>query len=111
MRYALCAGPRRERKLKRRASRLKVFSELLGQRARNSWCGQNRIGFIFVPPEHRGLGHARRIVRALIASILEEDAIPCLFTERGNPVSNRLYTGLSFVRSEYLVHLTPSARS
>ena len=78
----------------------------MGQRARTSWCGQNRIGLIFVPPEHRSHGHARRMVRSLIASILDDEAVPCLFTDRSNPISNRLYTGLSFVRSEYLVHLT-----
>ena len=81
----------------------------LGQRARNSTVGQNRIGLIYVPPDHRSRGHAHRIVNSLVGSVLTEDAIPCLFTDRSNPISNRLYADLSFVRTEFLVHLHPSA--
>ena len=81
----------------------------LGQRARNSKVGQNRIGLIFVPPEHRSRGYAHRIVNSLVSSVLAEDAVPCLFTDRSDPISNRLYAHLSFVRTEFLVHLQPSA--
>ncbi|MEE2680786.1 MAG: GNAT family N-acetyltransferase [Planctomycetota bacterium] len=77
----------------------------MGQRQRVSWSGQNRIGLLFVPPEQRSTGHARRVVRGLVASIQEEGAVPCLFTQRENPISNRLYKGMSFARTEYLVHL------
>ncbi|MAJ45966.1 MAG: hypothetical protein CBC35_01540 [Planctomycetes bacterium TMED75] len=79
----------------------------LGQRARSSTVGQNRIGLIFVPEEHRGHGHAKQLVRALVGEVLSEGAIPCLFSDRKNPISNRLYSGLSFIESDSLVHLAP----
>ena len=80
----------------------------LGQRARQSTIGQNRIGLVFVPRKHRGQGHARRLVRSLVESVLAEGAVPCLFADRKNMITNRLYESLSFVESDSLVHLEPT---
>jgi GNAT superfamily N-acetyltransferase len=59
--------------------------------------GVARIAPVFTPPERRGRGYAGATVAALSQRILDEGAVPCLFTDQDNPTSNRLYARLGYV--------------
>ncbi len=58
--------------------------------------GAARIAPVFTPAEHRGRGYAGNAVAALSQRILDAGAVPCLFTDRANPTSNRLYAALGY---------------
>lgn len=54
------------------------------------------IGPVFTPAEHRGHGYAGWVVATCSAEVLAAGAIPFLFTDQANPVSNRLYESLGY---------------
>jgi GNAT superfamily N-acetyltransferase len=58
--------------------------------------GVARIGPVFTPPEQRGHGYAGATVAALAQMALDAGAVPCLFTDQANPVSNALYARIGF---------------
>jgi len=58
--------------------------------------GAARIGPVFTPAEHRGHGYAAAAVAQVSQLLLDEGSRPCLFTDQGNPVSNRLYERLGY---------------
>lgn len=58
--------------------------------------GVARIGPVYTPASHRGHGYAAAAVAAVSCRLQAEDARVCLFTDRGNPVSNPLYQRLGF---------------
>ncbi|MEC8560825.1 MAG: GNAT family N-acetyltransferase [Planctomycetota bacterium] len=80
----------------------------IGQRARTSSAGQNRIGSVYVDPAHRRRGLGASVVMSLVGEILAEGAVPCLFTQQSDPASNGLYRTLDFTETERLVHLEPT---
>ena len=82
----------------------------IGQRARTSSAGQNRIGSVYVDPGYRRRGLGASVVMSLVGEILAEGAVPCLFTQQADPASNGLYRTLDFTETERLVHLEPSIR-
>ena len=58
--------------------------------------GVCRIGPVFTPKEHRGLGIASYVVGELTRTGLEAGHRMCLFTDQANPVSNRIYERLGY---------------
>lgn len=58
--------------------------------------GAARIAPVYTPPEHRGRGYARNTVAALSQRILDGGDVPCLYTDRANPTSTRLYASLGY---------------
>lgn len=58
--------------------------------------GVARIGPVYTPPEHRGLGYASAAVAQVSRSTLDSGARVCLFTDQANPVSNRIYERIGY---------------
>ncbi len=70
------------------------------------------IGAVYTPPEVRGRGYATALVAALSRRMLGEGRTFCtLFTDRANPVSNRIYARIGYEPLADHVHLAlePSA--
>ena len=55
-----------------------------------------RIGPVFTPREHRRRGIASYVVGELTRRGLEAGHRMCLFTDRDNPTSNKIYAGLGY---------------
>lgn len=60
--------------------------------------GSSRIGPVYTPPEHRGRGYAAWVVALLTQQILDAGARPCLYTDQANPISNKVYERIGYVR-------------
>ncbi|WP_129783660.1 GNAT family N-acetyltransferase [Promicromonospora panici] len=58
--------------------------------------GVVRIGPVYTPPEHRGHGYASALVAEVAQRVLDAGHRVCLYTDRDNPVSNRVYAGIGF---------------
>lgn len=58
--------------------------------------GVSRIGPVYTPKEHRGAGIASYVVGELTRRGLADGVRMCLFTDRANPVSNRIYERLGY---------------
>ncbi|HEY4465366.1 MAG TPA: GNAT family N-acetyltransferase [Streptosporangiaceae bacterium] len=59
--------------------------------------GLVRVGPVYTPPEHRGLGYAGAVTAAVSRAALEAGAREVvLFTDLGNPTSNALYRRLGY---------------
>jgi GNAT superfamily N-acetyltransferase len=58
--------------------------------------GVSRIGPVYTPREHRGRGIASYVVGELTRRGLEAGHRMCLFTDRANPTSNKIYAGLGY---------------
>jgi GNAT superfamily N-acetyltransferase len=58
--------------------------------------GSARIGPVYTPPERRGHGFAAAATAEATRQILEYGAIPVLFTDLNNPLTNRLYPRLGY---------------
>lgn len=58
--------------------------------------GVSRIGPVYTPQEHRGRGIASHVVGELTRRGLEAGHRMCLFTDRANPTSNKIYAGLGY---------------
>jgi GNAT superfamily N-acetyltransferase len=71
--------------------------------------GVSRIGPVFTPRELRGRGIASYVVGELTRRGLEAGHRMCLFTDRANPTSNKIYAGLGYEpvvdMAEHLVRL------
>jgi len=71
--------------------------------------GVSRIGPVYTPREHRGRGIASYVVGELTRRGLEAGHRMCLFTDRANPTSNKIYAGLGYEpvvdMAEHLVRL------
>lgn len=56
-----------------------------------------RVGPVYTPPEHRRLGYASALVAELSARRLAAGRRFCfLYTDLGNPTSNRIYTAVGY---------------
>jgi len=60
--------------------------------------GVSRVGPVYTPPEHRGLGLASYAVGELTRRQLAEGVRMCLFTDQANPTSNKIYEALGYER-------------
>lgn len=73
--------------------------------------GVSRIGPVYTPREHRGRGLASYVVGELTRRGLEAGRRMCLFTDRANPTSNKIYAGLGYEpvvdMAEHLVVVRP----
>lgn len=58
--------------------------------------GVSRIGPVFTPKEHRGRGIASYVVGELTRRGLDAGTRMCLFTDRDNPTSNKIYEALGY---------------
>lgn len=58
--------------------------------------GVARIGPVFTPRERRGQGFASAAVGAVTQLLLDKGLRVCLFTDQGNPTSNRVYEALGY---------------
>jgi len=56
-----------------------------------------RIGPVYTPPEHRGVGYASNLVAAATQEQLDGGrSFVFLFTDRANPTSNHIYEAIGF---------------
>lgn len=61
--------------------------------------GTSRIGPVYTPPEHRNRGYATTAVAAVSQLLLDRGVERCmLFTDLANPISNRIYAAIGYVR-------------
>lgn len=58
--------------------------------------GVARVGPVYTPTEHRGIGYASRAVAEVSRLILDSGTRPCLFTDQANPTSNRIYQAIGY---------------
>lgn len=58
--------------------------------------GVARIGPVYTPREHRGRGIASHVVGELTRGGLAAGTRMCLFTDRDNPTSNKIYEALGY---------------
>ena len=58
--------------------------------------GVARIGPVYTPPEARGHGYGSSATAAATQDILDDGAVPCLYTDLANPTSNRIYQALGY---------------
>lgn len=77
--------------------------------------GVSRIGPVYTPREHRGRGIASYVVGELTRRGLEAGHRMCLFTDRANPTSNKIYAALGYEpvvdMAEHLVRLPATSWS
>lgn len=75
--------------------------------------GVGRIGPVFTPREFRGRGIASHVVGELTRRGLDAGHRMCLFTDRDNPTSNKIYAGLGYEpvvdMAEHLVVVSKTA--
>jgi uncharacterized protein len=65
------------------------------------WAGPTpngaRVNFVYTPPPFRGRGYASACVAALSQGLLDSGRrFTCLFTDLGNPTSNRIYQAIGY---------------
>lgn len=59
--------------------------------------GASRIGPVYTPPEARRHGYGSAATSAASRDILDDGAVPCLYTDLVNPTSNKIYQALGYV--------------
>ena len=58
--------------------------------------GVSRIGPVYTPPEHRGRGYGSAVTARAAFDILDNAAVPVLYTDVENPTSNKIYRAIGF---------------
>lgn len=58
--------------------------------------GVVRVGPVYTPREHRGHGYASAAVAQVTRRVLEAGDRACLFTDRANPTSNKIYAAIGY---------------
>jgi GNAT superfamily N-acetyltransferase len=72
--------------------------------------GCARIGPVYTPPEHRGRGYGSAVTAAATRDVLDEGAVPVLFTDLANPTSNAIYQRLGYRPVQDYVSVAVGAR-
>lgn len=67
--------------------------------------GAARLGPVYTPPELRDRGFGSAVTAAATRDVLDDGAIPVLFTDLSNPVSNAIYPRLGYYPVEDHVRL------
>jgi predicted GNAT family acetyltransferase len=70
-----------------------------------------RVGPVYTPPEHRGLGYAGAVTATVSRAALDAGACEVvLFTDLANPVSNALYRRIGYqpVSDRAVLSFTPA---
>ena len=62
--------------------------------------GSARVGPVYTPPGYRGHGYGSAVTAAATADVLAVGAVPVLFTDLANPVSNAIYPPLGYYAVE-----------
>lgn len=62
--------------------------------------GSARVGPVYTPPAERGHGYGSAVTAAATRDILDDGAIPVLFTDLANPTSNKIYQALGYTAVE-----------
>lgn len=75
---------------------------------RRVMAGSARVGPVYTPPQRRGRGYGSAVTALATRSILDEGAVPVLFTDLANPTSNKIYRALGYqpVEDRVIVLLT-----
>ena len=64
------------------------------------------VGFVYTPPEQRGLGYGSEITAKLSQKLLDEgNSYICLFTQLSNPTSNKIYQNIGYKWCEDFSHV------
>jgi hypothetical protein len=58
--------------------------------------GVARIGPVYTPPAQRARGYGSAITARVARAIVEDAAVPVLYTDRANKTSNRIYQAIGF---------------
>jgi predicted GNAT family acetyltransferase len=58
--------------------------------------GVSRVGPVYTPPAWRGRGYGSAATAAATRAILDEGAVPCLYTDLANPTSNKIYRAIGY---------------
>lgn len=58
--------------------------------------GVTRVGPVYTPRERRGRGYASAAVARVSRLVLEQGVRACLFTDRANPTSNKIYAAIGY---------------
>ncbi len=58
--------------------------------------GVSRVGPVYTPPELRGHGYGSAATAAATRDVLDDGAVPVLFTDLANPTSNKIYQRLGY---------------
>ncbi|TDU90702.1 FR47-like protein [Kribbella voronezhensis] len=58
--------------------------------------GATRVGPVYTPPEYRGHGYASALTAHVTDQILATGSKACLFTDRANPTSNKIYATIGY---------------
>jgi GNAT superfamily N-acetyltransferase len=69
--------------------------------------GSARIGPVYTPQSARGHGYGSAVTAAATRDILDEGALPVLFTDLANPTSNKIYQRMGYrpVEDRVIVNL------
>ena len=67
--------------------------------------GVSRIGPVYTPAEARGHGYGSAATAVATRDTLADGAVPVLFTDLGNPTSNRIYQRLGYYPVEDRAHV------
>ncbi len=67
--------------------------------------GSARIGPVYTPVEYRGHGYGSALTAAATQDVLDDGAVPVLFTDLANATSNHIYEVLGYERVEDRVEL------
>ena len=58
--------------------------------------GSARVGPVYTPPRHRGQGYGSAVTAVATQDVLDDGAVPVLFTDLANPTSNAIYQRLGY---------------
>jgi predicted GNAT family acetyltransferase len=58
--------------------------------------GSARVGPVYTPPQHRGQGYGSAVTAVATQDVLDDGAVPVLFTDLANPTSNAIYQRLGY---------------
>jgi GNAT superfamily N-acetyltransferase len=67
--------------------------------------GSARIGPVYTPAEHRGRGYGSAVTAAATQDVLNDGAVPVLFTDLANATSNHIYRELGYTPVEDRVEI------
>lgn len=57
-----------------------------------------RVSGVYTPPAERGRGYAAALTAALSQAVLDRGQFCCLFADAANPLTNRIYQRIGYVR-------------
>lgn len=67
--------------------------------------GVARIGPVYTAMDARGHGYGSAVTAAVTRNVLDEGAVPVLYTDLANPTSNKIYQRLGYYRVEDRAHV------